>query len=221
MNAWSLLIVKAFTLNQVTIKLSQKELIAIRTKNKNTFEANTNDSEVQSYSEYYYLAKYFKEIYQYSADLDDEKLNGIYQNHQNDEINQILKPFFDDLIPYYKTLITPEGFLKLTNQVSSKYIRFAHNPTGGLFTTSNISLVLPIYFDYIPFKLIDPPSDLYNQVFQLCLNNFAIGLDCPCFTKYPMPKDFEEFDELDTVEKQKYYVVGFVIEYYKKFNDEL
>lgn len=220
LNAWSLLIVKAFTLNQVTVKLTQKELIDIRNQNNTKFSTETKDSEIQLFSEYEYLSSYFKKIYQFSADLDEEKLNEIYQNHKDDEVNKILKPFFEDLIPEYKSIITPEGFAKLTNQVTGKYGVFVENPIFHLFSSGTESKVLPIYFDYIPFKLIDPPSNMYYQALKLLLNNIAYGYACPCFEKLPFPKDFEEIDELDTVNKQKYYVVGFIIDFYNRKNEE-
>lgn len=146
-------------------------------------------------------------------------MNEIYQNHQDDEVNQILKPLFDDLIPYYKSIITPEGFAKLTNQVTEKYGKFVQNPICHLFSSGTNSKVLPIYFDYIPFKLIDPPSDLYYQALKLLLNNIAYGYNSYCCEKLPFPKDFEEIDDLDTVNKQKYYVVGFIIDFYNRHNE--
>ena len=74
-----------------------------------------------------------------------------------------MQTLITDLIPYYKTLITPAGTLKLTLEITEFY---------GPLKNSSLFLVrekyqqtepkiCPAYFKKIPIKILNPPGESY------------------------------------------------------------
>lgn len=57
-------------------------------------------------------------------------------------------------------MITPEGFLKLTLQTSEEYQEII-NGMAKAFNMYEKITIFSLYFDYIPFKLIDLPNESY------------------------------------------------------------
>lgn len=83
-------------------------------------------------------------------------MNQIYQAHLNDESNSVLKPIVEELIPYYKSLMSSNGIWKLAYEISNRYQNFA---TKIDYQIHNGFCIIPIYFNYlISFILDDPPG---------------------------------------------------------------
>lgn len=223
----SLLIVKGFLLNQVTIKLTQNDIMALRSDSNDHAkfsQVGEGDDAVQLYSEMKNLLSYFNKIYKNSVPLDEEKLNDLYQAHSNDDSTPILKEFVEEFVPYYKSLSTPVELAKLTYQVSDKYQKLFFNNTIYNFikkTLPNQYILCPIYLKLIPFKLIDPPGDSYNtlvDIFKVSYHNFHFGQ----YEKddYPtLPTEMEEMEEIDTLQKQKYYIASYLVLYLNQRQD--
>ena len=107
-----------------------------------------------------HLKKYLRDISAKISDFDDEKLNSIYQKHSNDESTPVLKLLVEELIPYYKSLITSSGYTQLTYQASNKYqdvvLTFRRNYLIG--NAPNKFIINPAYIDLLLFVVVDPPN---------------------------------------------------------------
>lgn len=78
---------------------------------------------MQKYSEFKDISYYFYMIYNNTTELNEYSINRMYENHQNDEIGCILKQLVTQLIPYYRSLDTGHGFIKLTLDASQYFAK--------------------------------------------------------------------------------------------------
>lgn len=215
---WTLMMVKGFALNQIKVKISEKEIMKIRndrTQYMHVLVKGDTDEDVQLYSEKSALYKYGEKLFKNSSDLDEEKLNQIYQTHKDDEIGAILKPLIEELIPYYNSLITPEGFIKLTLKVTDTYYQFqiAYSKYAKEHYDGGKPLV-GFYANFLPMKLVDPPGEKYQELVKHYLSNYLN------WSNKELP-ELEEIDDLDSLENQKYYTVWYLISSTRSLNEYL
>lgn len=169
--------------------------------------------DIQDFVNAFNLITYFHYIFTNSEDVNEGKLNQIYQNHLNDESNAILKPIIDELIPYYKSLISPNGSAKLTYEITDQYPK-ARCDEYIIKENLNGSYVIPIYFNYlVPFVLIDSPGESYNELLEKLIIFFQKKTSRFSIEDQQYPKNFEEVTQLDTLNNQKYYIVRYLFDF--------
>lgn len=218
---YSTLLLKGFALWQIKVKINEREILMYRESEKNSInlaENELNDTNIQKYAEKRNLIKYIYNVYDCCDEVDFDKLNNIYQNHSNDEAGQILKGLVEELIPYYKSLITAEGMMKIMNDFSQCYQSFFRT---NLYNFSvkpyipNDFIVFPLYLKYLPLKLINPPGKTYDDFFQINLEELFnwIFFRSFIYDKKWLPKSLEEVGNIDTLQQQKYYFLWYLISY--------
>lgn len=218
----SVLLIKGFLLNQVTIKLSQKEILKLKEGYLSDSHV-TDDEEVQNFSENDNLKYFFGNFNDKIPDLDEEKLNEIYQNHSDDESTPVLKPLVEELMPFYKSLITSSGYAQLTYQVSNKYKNVLVLYLAKSYLESiapNKLIINPVYINFLPFVVVDPPNEAYNvllEFFKQCYYNIIYEYGTIYPTRDPkmpyLPEEMDDIDELDTLQNQKYYIINYMVSY--------
>lgn len=158
-------------------------------------------------------------------------MNEIYQAHSDESI---LKPFFDELIPYYKSLIAPEGLIKLTIELSKKFEpailreyplakrKGKRELYDDILAFSNY--IFAYYMDFIPFELSNPPGESYTKLFYVCMDRLNFS---SCYIAFVLRKneyivqfDLEPITEnLDNLQIQKYYLIWYMINYIREESD--
>lgn len=226
-NDWSLLMIKGFTLWQVKNKLTDDDLALLKRDNEANYfcrREGSTDQSYQDYSEIKNLTSNLYLLYTESGEINFDKLNQIYQSHSSDEAGQALKPFVEELIPYYQSLMKPEMLFKLTFEFSEKYQPLFQDKTMKYVVGNAIPnnfYYFPLYFEFTPFKLIDSPGKTYDEIFVICMkNNFNYWHDRLYSNLYytrkmELPK-LEKVEEYDTLQKQKYYIVWYLIDFAAK-----
>lgn len=150
--AYSTLLLKGFALWQIKIKINEREILLYKQSEKNCINLNENeftDANIQKYSEKRNLIKYVYDIYECCDEVEFDKLEQIYQSHSNDEAGQVLKPLVEELIPYYKTLITTEGMMKIMRDFSEYYQPLLHY--CYTFQPNDLN-IFPLYLKYFQLK---------------------------------------------------------------------
>ena len=137
-------------------------------------------------------------------------MNQIYQDHLNDELNSLLKPIVEELIPYYKSLMSSNRILKLTYEISNRYQNFA---TKIDYQIHNGFCIIPIYLNYLISFILDPPGDAYNELLKKLIIFFQINTSSFLHERPQYPKSLEIVNELITLKQQKYYIVWYLIDY--------
>lgn len=206
---WLFLMIKGSSLNQVRIKLNPTD--SAKLKNHHYYQLAIRDNDPNLYFQLTFLSERSEKLFNNAGDLNDDSLNQIYDKHKNDEIGQILQPLINDLIPYYKSLITPEGTLNLTLEISEYY---------GPLKNSSLCIVrekyqqtepriCPAYFKKIPIKIANSPGESYqillDRLIYIYRTNYYQYCFCDKLPFYDIP-DLEEVSEINTVENQKYFV---------------
>lgn len=208
---FSSLIMKGFILWQIRVKMSAREIETLRNSDLYHFsiqrKIGNTDDDVQKYSEFMNLAQYI-EINGLACDVVDvDKLNQIYQNHMNDEVGQVFKPLIEELIPYYKSIDTSEGMIKIMHDFSEYYQPLFPSK----FTTKDI---YPLYLKIVPFKLNEVPRESYNNLFFILIRKLFLSIfyEYDYILEFPeIPEKLEEIDHIESLQQQKYYIIRYII----------
>ncbi|KAK8848035.1 hypothetical protein M9Y10_019088 [Tritrichomonas musculus] len=124
---YSSLILKGFALWQIKIKINEKEILHIKDKESFVIHKNeVTDDDIQKYSEKKNFEEYCNHIYDCTDEIDYAIIEQIYKNHSNDEVGKTLRPLIEELIPYYKSLITVPGMIKIMFDFSKYYQPFIY-----------------------------------------------------------------------------------------------
>lgn len=223
-NIWNCLMLKGFILNQIKVKLNEDEIRNLQ--NDESFadklrekKMENTPKDIQDLANAYDLITHFHYIFTNSEDINEEKLNQIYQNHLNDESGAVLKPIIEELIPYYKSLITPNGSVKLTYELTNQYPKIRCSEIT-IKDKLNGSYVNPIYFHYlVPFVLIDSPGKNYDDLLNRLILYLQKATSSFVILDASYPRNFEEVTKLDTLNNQKYYIVKYLFDYlYRQIN---
>lgn len=221
---WSVLFIKGFALSQIYVKLN---------KNEFTSKYSTlNEDEYEQYLNICWRIQFSKLILD-NFDIHEEKLNEIYRLHSNDSSKNAIDSLINELIPYYRFLTTPEGYLKITVEKSEEYESFM-NKLNNLkkYKKSNADqklkfsddflifdkYVYGLYLDRISFELINNPDDSYDDLLRILLNrvNYSIFSCENKFVKLKPPcEELIEVSEVtgnlnDDLLNQKYYIINYI-----------
>lgn len=221
---WSVLFLKGFALSQIFVKISQNELFSK--------SSSLTDEEYEQYLNICWRIQFSKPILD-NFDIHEEKMNEIYKMHLDDSSKNAIRPLINELVPYYRELTTPEGFLKITIEKSGEYESFM-NKLNNLkkFKKSNADqklkfsddflifnkYVYGLYLDRIPFNLINKPDDSYMKLFRMLLNrvNYStfeceikfVKIKPPCEELIDITDINDNFN--DDIHCQRYYIVCYL-----------
>lgn len=223
---WSVLFLKGYALTQISIIPPEYDRSALMSDIKKAYTSDEADL--------YYNIKTFQSkvthILQSAGGLHDDRLAEIWQSHNNDNAGNAFKALYNDLIPYFKSLISSEGLIKITLEQSTKLEsvidkEYKYAKMDGKYgfwddNTMYSNYLFCYYFDIIPFELINPPSEGYKKVFIKCMNILSYAICLNAFMRrkngFIAEIDVDEInEELNTLDIQKYYMIWYMISYIK------
>lgn len=179
---WCVLFLKGFFLSQIEIQLYENQYTYSEKPLKLTNEEYRTYGNISCRIE-------FSHSIMNRLEINEKKLNEIYNKTENLKYKEILNPFIQILIPYYKTLTSPEGYLKLTIDKSQEYEKMfkkLNNTPKTIqkakceyFSKKNTDdflmfdgYIYGLYMDKIPFAIYNSPGEAYKKLFDICIKRF-------------------------------------------------
>lgn len=226
---WCVLFLKGFFLSQIEVQLYENQYTYSEKPLKLTNEEYRIYGNISCRIE-------FSHLIMDKLEINEAKLNEILNKHENLRYKEILNPFIQVLIPYYKTLTSSAGYLKLIIVKSQEYKKVFKklNNTPKTIQKAKCEYFSPkytddflmfdeyvygLYMDKIPFVLNNSPGDTYKRLFDICIKRF----NYTCFEcengLIKQPKaPCEELFALDEVPSnlndlinQKYFIVNSIV----------
>ena len=217
---WSKMFLKSLFLMHIQMKISQRDLLR---KEDDTM----TESEFCKIKNLQFIGGIADLICEAVDDIDQDKLKEIYQQHQDDEAGDILKPLIEEFVPYFQNLFTPTELIKHALKYDLKHDSDEKDEKRQVTNSDFLLLkhyIPTFYLKLVPFKLRDPPSESFNHLFEFCLNELQYSKDIEFGktrrdkTKLTFRFDIDEIEgDIYTLQLQKYYICWYMVDYIRHF----